>query len=251
MSRFAPVLDPSAILDVRDAGCASSATRRGLLLAGLWSDVGAGRDGAPDSALDLPVGARDARLIDLRQAWFGSRFECLAECDACGATIELGFEAADIRAPAAGPHAVVDVAARDRTWRVRVPTSRDLLAIEALGSVADAQAALLDRCCVDEPSASVAPDTCLAIAAALAEIDPQAEVLIGTGCPACGAQAVLPFDIVGHLWSELDHWAEAMLDDVHVLASAYGWSERDALALTPARRAAYIARATYPPGVQP
>jgi hypothetical protein len=33
-----------------------------------------------------------------------------------------------------------------------------------------------------------------------------------------------------------------LFDDIHLLAQAYGWSEGEILALSPARRSAYLAR---------
>ena len=62
---------------------------------------------------------------------------------------------------------------------------------------------------------------------ALAQADAQAEVLLDLQCPACGAAFQQGFDIVLHLWIELDHWAQRMLARVHALASRYGWSEAD------------------------
>ena len=40
-------------------------------------------------------------------------------------------------------------------------------------------------------------------------------------------------------WLEIDAWARRTLRDVHALASAYAWSERDVLALSPTRRTLY------------
>ena len=48
------------------------------------------------------------------------------------------------------------------------------------------------------------------------------------------------FDIGAFFWSEIDAWAGRILQQVHVLASAYGWSERDVLALSPVRRQLYL-----------
>ena len=41
-------------------------------------------------------------------------------------------------------------------------------------------------------------------------------------------------------WAELDAWARRLLLDVHTLARAYGWSERDILQLTETRRQFYL-----------
>ena len=42
------------------------------------------------------------------------------------------------------------------------------------------------------------------------------------------------------LWTEIEAWAWRMLSDVHTLARAYGWGERDILALSPTRRQFYL-----------
>ena len=61
-----------------------------------------------------------------------------------------------------------------------------------------------------------------------------------TTCPACGHDASITFDVVSYLWNEIDEWAKRVLVEVHVLAAAYGWSERDVLALSPRRRRLYL-----------
>ena len=44
------------------------------------------------------------------------------------------------------------------------------------------------------------------------------------------------------LWDEVDVRARRLLDEVHALAGAYGWSEQRILALSEARRRAYLDR---------
>jgi hypothetical protein len=46
---------------------------------------------------------------------------------------------------------------------------------------------------------------------------------------------------VAFFWKEINHWANRILREVHLLASTYGWSEADILALTPTRRQWYLA----------
>ncbi len=60
-----------------------------------------------------------------------------------------------------------------------------------------------------------------------------------TAQPAARSQ-VLDLDIGRFLWREVSVAARRMLAEVHLLASAYGWAERDILALCPVRRAAYL-----------
>jgi hypothetical protein len=48
------------------------------------------------------------------------------------------------------------------------------------------------------------------------------------------------FDIGRYLWEELRAQAVRLLHEVHTLARFYGWREADILALSAARRHAYL-----------
>jgi hypothetical protein len=74
----------------------------------------------------------------------------------------------------------------------------------------------------------------------MATADHQADVDLALTCPACAHQWIVPFDIASFFWQEIAAWAIRILQDVHTLASAYGWSERDILAMSPNRRQAYL-----------
>ena len=228
-------LQDAELLTVWERGCAASATARGLLLLAI------ALDDRPASLASASVGHRDAWLLTLRERLFGDAIECLASCAACGERIEVAFTVDAVRAPHALPgrtcQAVIDGVAR----RFRVPTSADLLAIERLDASV-AERALFDRCEVD-----AAPDVAVLdasgralVASAMSRADGQAEVLLDVVCPACGHAGREVFDIVAHLWAELDHWARATLARVHALASRYGWSEAAILRLSKPRRRAYL-----------
>ena len=62
-------------------------------------------------------------------------------------------------------------------------------------------------------------------------------------CPDCGLDSALPLDIPALLWAEIGTQASALLREVHALATSYGWTEADALELSPRRRAIYLALA--------
>ena len=79
-----------------------------------------------------------------------------------------------------------------------------------------------------------------AVAKCLAEADPQADVQLDISCPFCGWNWQASFDIVAFLWTEIEARACRLLQDVHVLARAYGWSEREVLDLSPLRRELYL-----------
>jgi hypothetical protein len=198
-----------------------------------------------DTAL-LSVGRRDALLLDLRERLFGSRFTGLTACPSCRGEVELTFGATDVRRESAEmPIATALVEGIDVEFRV--PNGSDLVAIESAGDIATARAMLLARCVTQaaregEPVASdgLPVPVVEAITARMAELDPQADVTIDVDCPWCNHGWREPFDIVTFLWNELSARARRIFGDVHLFASAYGWSESEILQLTPARREAYL-----------
>ena len=60
-------------------------------------------------------------------------------------------------------------------------------------------------------------------------------------CSQCGIASAALLDIVSFFWTEIVSGARRIALEVHALASAYGWSEREILSLAPARRRRYLA----------
>ena len=205
----------------------------------------------------LSVGRRDSLLLTLREWTFGPRLSCRARCERCGEPLELGFEVSDIRAVqdySEGAEALT-LSVDDYQVTFRLPDSRDLSAVaaevEGGGGVdlADARQSLLARCVVrvveggEERAggALVLPERVReAVAARMAEADPQSDIQLALSCPACEHRWSVAFDIVSYFWSEIGAWAGRTLREVHTLASAYGWREEDILAMSPRRRHAYL-----------
>lgn len=251
MSAMTSALMPANLLKVWESGVPSSSTMRGLLLLGL-----ACPQGTADELMHTRIGHRDAQLLSLRETLFGPHLACLLDCPTCGQPIELDFAVDDVRANHAAPDDVCEIKADGGTLRFRLPCSADLLALEAQGDTAHpahAERWLLSRCWLPAPDDAAATGMPMAMAPpdwrddqvqaaveAMALRDPQAEVLLDVVCPACQAPSSHLFDIVGHLWRELDHWARGMLRQVHAIAARYGWSEADILAMGQARRRAYL-----------
>ena len=80
-----------------------------------------------------------------------------------------------------------------------------------------------------------------AVEDALEAADPNADFALDLRCELCGHSGIAQLDIGELLWDEVDARARALLADVHVLAHAYGWTEREILSLGDERRAAYLA----------
>jgi len=206
-------------------------TRRGaVLLSAVFPDRSV-REWA-----ERPLGERDRALLRLRESLFGSTLDTTTRCEACGETMEAQFRAADLDAPFAAP-GIVEREMNGVSVRFRVPSQDDVC--NALASN-DPREALLKRCVesLDSLNASAVQQ----IVDAMAEIDAQADIRIQMGCPACGSIQSVSFDIVAHLWGDLNDWARRMLADVHTLARAYGWREDDILAMSALRRRMYLQR---------
>ncbi|MGV9847836.1 T4 family baseplate hub assembly chaperone [Streptomyces sp. NPDC003442] len=115
-----------------------------------------------------------------------------------------------------------------------------------------ARRALLARCIVSVhrsgrpvaadrlPAAELPEPVQRRLAEAAERADPAADVTLNVACPECGEATRAELDIASYLWAELDHWARDLLLDVHLLATAYGWSEPQILALSPLRRRYYL-----------
>ena len=231
-----PALSPSALLLVWEEGLQSPPAARPLaLLRGLAPE----RD-ADELAL-LSVGRRDAELLALRARAFGGLVDAVADCPACGELLELSFDASEVE-PGAEPRLedTHELAALGFDVRFRLPTTDDLGAAGREPDVASARDALLARCILEPPPATIPEPVRDAVARAMAELDPFANVELELACPACGEAGTVTFDIASFLWAELDAGARRTLEEVHVLASAYGWNEEDVLALGPERRRVYL-----------
>jgi hypothetical protein len=76
----------------------------------------------------------------------------------------------------------------------------------------------------------------------VAAADPFAEILLTLACEACGHAWQECLDIAAFFHAELAWAAGRLLDQVHLLARSYGWSQAEVLALGPRRRQAYLER---------
>jgi len=234
---------PSALdlMEAWDRAAAEPPAARAVTLARL-----ACADGGAERADALPLGERERSLLMLRAAVFGPRLTGRVECDACGAPLELDVGVDEIlTSAAAAPSRGVTVEVDGYRLALRLIDSRDMLAAAA-APPSDAAQVLLQRCVVGAerdgaptPVSELPERVAAAAGEAISAADPLADVSFDLACVACGHGWRAPFDAAQFLWTELDAWAGRTLREVHALAGAYGWSEREILAMSPARRARY------------
>jgi hypothetical protein len=206
---------------------------------------------------ELSVGERDTRLLTLREQLFGRQLSSVTVCPRCRQRLELAFDVADIRQPlpAQPPGSTAELTLAMDGYRVqfRLPNSADLSSVNEVPDPEAAREYLLARCIQSvvrpeayDDRADQTNDLRLplavaeAIAARMSEADPQSDVRLALSCPDCHHQWVAVFDIASYLVREVHDWVVHVLREVHALARAYGWREADILAMTAARRQAYL-----------
>jgi hypothetical protein len=137
---------------------------------------------------------------------------------------------------------VVTVDGGDGPAVFRLPDTADLRAVaQGAGDPEAGRWLLLERLLVSPPgNGPVSDATAEAAEAAMEATSPGAAVLVTVACPDCGARTEAALDVAVLLWSQVEAAAVALLGDIHTLASAYGWTEADVLALSPGRRLAYL-----------
>jgi hypothetical protein len=217
------------VLDLWEAAERLDPVERTLVLAGA-----AGPPAEPGELARLPLGRRDERLLRLRAS---GALEATAACPACGEQAEFTVDVDAIRA-GAEPRPVAPLELDGRLVEWRPPDSRDVAAAAEAGDAAAAERVLLARCV--EGGEELSPAIRAAVARAMAEADPLAEILVDLPCPACETAFVADVDLAAFVWAELSVEARRLLREVDVLARAYGWTEAEALALSATRRAAYL-----------
>jgi hypothetical protein len=232
------------LLDAWEAGLAAGDAERALLLHALARPcIDTSR------LLSTPVGSRDADLLTLRALLFGELAQVRLRCAGCAEDLEFALDLRQLLTsdgPTEDADEPIEVALGEWTVRFRLPTPADLLAV-GQPAPAEARNLLMERCVVtvtrDAQPASAADlpaEVQENLAEAVAQADPDADLRLDAPCPACGHHTSAVVDAASFLWAELDAWARGILAEVHLLASTYGWTEPEVLALSPRRRRHYL-----------
>jgi hypothetical protein len=225
-------ISATMLLTIWENGVGQPPVRRALLLlAPFFGD---------QELAELPIGTRNAMLLMVREWLFGTRMDCVVHCPQCATRLEFTLSTTDVRtlAPTTTVHQLEFAGQR---FTFRLPTSADLL---ALNPDTATSRHLIERCLLAAP-ATASTEALAAVAAAMVQADPLLDLQIALRCPECDHTWMAPFDVMTFVWREVDSWAQRLLRDVHTLAKAYGWCERDILALSPRRRAWYLRLVHY------
>jgi hypothetical protein len=198
----------------------------------------------------LTVGDREALMLHLRAAAFGERLACTLDCPHCSSRMDPNLTVEQLLC---APYEEVRESyeatlgsSQDRCrMRFRLPTGADQEAVAGESDVEVGVRLLAERC-VEEVrvrgrAASAVPTGVLAeLSAAMAQLDPQAEISLRARCPECEVSFVGLLDASALLLSELTGSLDRLLHEVHAIALRYHWSEQEILALDLRRRRRYL-----------
>jgi hypothetical protein len=198
----------------------------------------------------LSVGDREALLLHVRRLTFGDLLQCVLTCPntECGERMDLDLSVAELLLPPyaeSAPWYDGEDPTDRRALRFRIPTGGDQEAAAALArSDRAAAAAELARRCVmradQRDDEATSEGTHGAIAAAMLERDPQAEIALDVTCPVCGHDASTFLDAGSFLLQEILAGQPRLYREVHTLALHYHWSESEILGLTRPQRQRYL-----------
>ena len=210
----------------------------------LWQGLALLAAACPDVSLAAlqatPVGRYHASLLTLHQWHFGSALTAVTTCPACTGVVEVTLDVTsmcDQRSDS--PAALLEIDHEGHALTFRLPTVGDLIAAGGAATVEEARRLLVQRC-LETPPDDLPPAALVAATAAMEATDPLALIELGGACPHCGHAWTAFLDVAAFVWREVQHWAQRTLQEVHLLARAYGWREDEILRLSPVRRQTYL-----------
>jgi hypothetical protein len=201
-----------------------------------------------DDLLNLSIGCRDGELLAIREQLFGPRMSAVAICPRCTGQLDLTLNVPEMRSACPAEMQVGAALSVDGfDVQFRYPNSADTIAVLNGSDVDETRERLIDLCLLSVhresqpvPSDELPASVLDAVSECMSKGDPLADIHLSVSCPMCQHRWLAAIDIVSFLWREIESLAARLLREVHTLASAYGWAERDILALSPVRRQFYL-----------
>ncbi len=215
----------------------------------------------------LTVGDRDALLMHLRILTSGSKIQPVISCPNidCAETMEFEFNIKDFLVPP-NPDAKeifeTQISTNGTSFEVkfRLPTVEDQEAAAKLPpkKQENASMVLLKRCITEirkngsiiPPPINLPDPLVESLSQQVAQLDPQAEIILNLTCPSCQHYFRTYFDIGDYFFKEIMAGSKQLFREIHVLALYYHWSEKEILNMTKPRRQIYLdlLMATLNPG---
>lgn len=195
---------------------------------------------------EATIGRRIAALVQIvAMTERAGSLPITVTCDApaCGAPLEMSIPLEVIESSGGAPERFAVGLVNGEEVIVRPPRGADQRAWRQrqYGSRDEAVAAMLASLLVEGDVSAAQPRDIDIIAEALAERDPLVAFSIAYDCPSCGASRDTAIDLERLALERLIAVQQGLVKDVHALATRYGWTESEVLAIPPQRRARYRA----------
>jgi hypothetical protein len=234
-------------LDLWERGFGLHPLDRGLLALGT-----ALRETPYESLADWPLGRRNSALAELHCACFGRNLRGQISCPQCAEKLEFQMDGQALLRKEAPPHpqplsaqefegrsAGAPIVVKGHSFRL--PTSRDLARAARETDPRLAAIQLIESCRLEAAETADWQDEDLEeIGERMAAADPTAEIRLTFDCAKCGHQWDDSLNLVAFVWMEIEARAKRLLMEVHTLAAAYGWTEKEILSLSEPRRRLYL-----------
>jgi TusA-related sulfurtransferase len=191
----------------------------------------------------LAIGDFVTLVLELRKLTSGDILRCLITCPSCKQDMSADITTTQLlqKPEAAEPKSAYEAKVGDFTLRLRPVTGEDLDSTEESNISLTEQLARL--CILD--STPTLPEKLDAqflaeINTKLAELDPQADILLNLTCPNCGLKFQVPFYPEDFFLQEVDARRAQFEGEVHWLAFNYHWNENEILSLPLSKRRRYV-----------
>jgi hypothetical protein len=194
----------------------------------------------------LPVSTRNAFLLAGANQVNPRPFSFTLHCTepTCQQPTELELELGEILAfwqPNASDPLRVTV--DGRTFRLRRPTGIDQLAWQRIpvADIAQARLAILASLLLEPLEADLSPRLVDTLDTALSEMDPLTSFSLQAVCPFCGTTDTYEISLAMCALRILRSVQLNLIEEIHVLATSYGWTETESLTVPTWRREKYLA----------
>ena len=208
----------SVILNIYDQGMAADPADRAALLCAM---------GGGDAA-QLSIGDVDRTIWAWFEGLFDGPHEAVMSCVDCGESVEFALPEGFALPPREGDGDRLTLAYGTQRYLLRLPR------------LTDVRNGTLARVALSEDAPWEDPNFEAIAQAALLKADPALQVELQLECAACGVVQMLPLDVAGFAWLRIEQSARRLVREVAQLARAFGWSEAELTAMTPARRAIWL-----------
>jgi hypothetical protein len=228
-------LSSSDLLDLWEYGSGLHPLDRGLLaLSAAFPEI------PPASLADWTLGRRNKALIELHCSFFDPTLGGWTTCAGCEEKMEFEINGgALVNESVDALNLAQGFTFKDQCFRL--PTSRDLAKAAQQKDAEAAAICLMERCRTNvEGPVQWTQEDVEQVGEKMAVADPLAEIRIALSCPSCGRESTETLEIISFIWSAIEARAKRLVWEVHAIASMYGWTEKEVLSLSPARRALYM-----------